>query len=77
MAFGSEPVGNSDWLEGSIIFVRILVLRKSYSRNNEGGGTPLELGWDEATHVICPKFKFVGKEEDIISICNDYRSCFP
>lgn len=35
MAFGSEPTGNSNWLEESITFVKVLVLRKAYSRNNE------------------------------------------
>lgn len=35
MVLGSEPIGNLNWLEGSITFVKVLVLRKSYSRNNE------------------------------------------
>lgn len=74
MALGSEPIGNSNWLEGSITFVKVLVLRKSYARNNERKKKPLLLGWDEASHVICLKFKFVGNGEDISSIFNDYRS---
>lgn len=64
MAFGSEPIGNSKWLEGSITFVKIVVLGKSFSGNNEKKKkNPLQLGWDEASHVICPKFKLLGMEK--------------
>jgi hypothetical protein len=51
---GSEPTGNFIWLEKPVTFIRVLVLRKSYSRKK----TPtLKVGSEEVDHVICPKFK--------------------
>lgn len=53
-AMGSEPTGNFIWLEKPVTFIRVLVLRKSYSRKK----TPtLKVGSEEVDHVICPKFK--------------------
>lgn len=40
MALGSEPIGNSSWLEGLVTFLKVLVVRKSYSGNNERQKTP-------------------------------------